>query len=232
MQIHSMQNPWSNLPLAPPYVLPRDRSVVDAFNARHSAAPDYTLQTHLLPEPFFGNISSRVYVLGLNPGYSPADDEWHANTEFADAIRDNHSHVCRGFPHYYLDPKFGDSPGSRWWRQKCRWLIDACGLEVVSQSLFCAELFPYHSHKYKPVPKSIASDGLVPSSIYTVHLLRAAMNAGKAVVAMRAFKAWCRLVPELANYSNLHRLNSPQNVSLSPKNLPRYDELVDAISVA
>lgn len=225
-----MKNPWHDLPDTTPLVIECDRPAVEAFNAKHVDAPSLSLQTHLLPEPFFGNVASSVYVLGLNPGYSLSDDNWHRNEHFVDAIRRNLVHSVLEHPHYYLDPRFAESPGARWWRQKCRWLIDDCGVAALSRNLFCAELFPYHSTRYKPLPKSISLNGLVDSSEYTASLVRQAIDDGKLVVAMRSVKLWCRLVPELASYDRLLRLNSPQNVSLSPRNLPHYNDVTTALT--
>ncbi|MDA1050396.1 MAG: hypothetical protein O3C40_07925 [Planctomycetota bacterium] len=221
-----MKNPWHDLPDTAPYVLPCDRAVVDAYNTARVGTPDAVLQTHLLPEPFFGRAKANVCVLGLNPGYSPPDDKWYTDAAFTDAIRKNLTHAKLEYPHYFLDPRFEESPGAGWWRRKCKWLINDCGLEAVSQNLFCVELFPYHSRRFKPIPKSVSPDGWFKSSAYTAHLVREAMNRGKAIVAMRSFKRWCCLIPELPDYSNLYRLNSPQNVSLSPNNITGYDELV------
>jgi hypothetical protein len=162
-----MNNPWEQLPKISPFVLDMDRDAIDCFNDKYSDSPDFLIRTGLLPEPFFGNVDAPVYALCLNPGYSPDDDAWHLNTDFINAIRKSHIHGCIEHPHYYLNPAFTDAPGSRWWRRKCRWLIDDCGISELSRNLFCVELFPYHSRRYKPLPRSLSSNGFPESIRYT-----------------------------------------------------------------
>ncbi len=224
-----MINPWPTLSSASPFALESDRSTINAFNARYAHAPDYKIQTHLLPEPFFGNVSAPVYVLGLNPGYSPLGEAWHQRPEVVNAIRQQHAHACGKYAHYYFDPGLGDSPGTSWWRSKCRWLIDDCGIVAVAQKMFCVELFTYHSRKYRPIPRAIVPNGNLESAQYTAFLVRNAIHDGKLIVAMRAARRWTALVPELATHASFLRLNSPQNVSISPNNLDRYASVVSAI---
>ncbi|MGB7345340.1 MAG: hypothetical protein WBD20_14085 [Pirellulaceae bacterium] len=221
-----MKNPWLQLPTDSPFVLSEDRRVIEQFNLLVADNRQLRIQDHLLPEPYFGNPDASLVVLGLNPGYTPQEDDvWHANVEFVKAIRQSHAHEEQDYPHYYLNPRFKDAPGSRWWRRKCRWLIDDCGIDKVANGMICVELFAYHSTKYKPFPKSLSDSRFVRSANYSAHLVREAISQGKRIVAMRAFKGWCALVPELLGYDHLVRLNSAQNVSMSPKNLPSYDEI-------
>ena len=223
-----MVNPWSQLPTdAEPHVLEGDLSIVEKFNEHYAHNPDIKIQSHLLPEPFIGDPRARVYLLNLNPGYSPEDDDWHRNRGvYRNAIIENLGHKTAEYPFYFLDPSLADAPDSAWWSWRSRWWIRDVGTETLARNLFCAELFPYHSRRYRRVPKRISPDGLVPSSAYVAHLVREAIRTHRPIVAMRRLPGWCDLIPELENYSKLFRLSSPQNVSLSPKNLEGYDELV------
>lgn len=225
-----MNNPWRQLPDVFPYVLPSDQCIIDAFNIRYSSNPDFVIHRQVLPEPFIGNPNAAVYVLGLNPGYSPLDDYWHAQRSFADAIRANLFHKPSCYPFYFFDPVFRDTPGSKWWSQRSRWLLDDVGRDILANNLFCVELFPYHSVKYKPIPNSLSINRVVPSSNYSLFLVKGAIAQNKAIVIMRAYKAWCNLLPEIATYHNLFRLNSAQNVSLSPRNMRHYDMIVTALT--
>jgi hypothetical protein len=224
-----MINPWCELAYTKPFVLPQDMSMIQAFNAENLDRPDYVIRTDLLPEPFFGNVDAPVYVLILNPGYSADDDPWHAREDFTSAIRSAWNHSPLEFPLYYLDPRFADSPGAKWFAKKTRHLVADCGFYAVANRLFFAELFPYHSTRYRPIPKKISASGLVPSFTYTAFLVKRAIEQKKLIVIMRAGKAWATQVPELTGYDRVIQLNSSQNVSLSPGNMKRYAELRDLI---
>lgn len=227
-----MENPWLQLPIDAPYVLRQDLPIVEAFNARYGRDSDIAIQSQLLPEPFIGDPGARVYLLNLNPGYSPEDDDWHGRPVYRAAIIANLRRESAKFPFYFLDPALEDAPGSAWWRSRLRWWTAEFRGETLARNLFCAELFPYHSRVYKPALKTVSSDGLVPSSGYTVHLVREAIRTNRPVGVMRAFRAWCGLIPELAGYGNLFRTNSPRNVSLSRRNLDGYARLVDELGAA
>ena len=218
-----MKNPWSNLPLNPPFVLEIDRSAVTEFNRGQSVESNATLQTHLFPEPFLGTPTAPIVLLGLNPGFSGLDSTWHRDPDFLTAMRKNLNHDCEFFP--FLDPRFEKTPGSVWWRKRLRWLIDDTAVELVSRSIFCIELLGYHSTRFKGVPKQISENRLLPSAEYAGHLVRTAIANNKFIVVMRSYRRWCKLVPELVEYKNVFHLNSPQNVALSPANLPGYEQL-------
>ena len=211
-----VKNPWSQLPASAPYILPEDHSIIERFNARYAYNWKFQVQRQLLAEPFIGDPSSRVYLLGLNPGYDrEADDAWHANPVYCRAIINNLNHRPAEFPFYFLDPCLKDAPGSKWWRLYLKWLINDVGIETLAQNVFYCELFPYHSKKYKPVPKVIAPKGL-PSSRYTVSLVHQTIEAHRLVVVTRAFSRWCKLVPELQGYRNLLHLRTTASIWLSP----------------
>jgi hypothetical protein len=219
-----MDNPWNDLKPDPPYVLTMDSEVVAAFNQAQSPGSKATMQTHLFPEPFLGRPAAPVYLLGLNPGFSILDTEWHRDPDFLTAMRKNLNHDTDGFP--FLDPRFEKVPGSQWWRKRLRWLIGDTNMDVVSRSIFCVELMGYHSTRFKGVPKRISENKLLPSSEYAGHLVRTAIKENKLIVAMRSYRRWCKLVPELSQYTNVLHLNSQQNVSLSPANLAGYQQLI------
>ena len=206
-----------------------DSHIIARFNAHLETASPFTVQTQVLPEPFIGDPTSLVYVLALNPGYSASDDEWHARDNYSTAILANLHHESSNYPFYFYDPRFSESPGARWWRRKTRWLIDDLGCETLSQNIFCVQLFPYHSTRYRRIPNQISPNGLVPSSEYSIDLVRNAIRDGKTIIAMRAFRQWCKEIPELSSYPQCYRTNSAQNVSLSPNNLASYRAIVEIL---
>lgn len=222
-----MKNPWLNLPARNPYILQIDRDAVDSFNEQQSPASKAIIQTQLFPEPFIGNPRSPIYLLSLNPGFSGLDNEWHRNKAFLKASRENLEHATNGF--LFLDEQFEDAPGSLWWRKRLRWLMKETSHAHVFRSLFCVELSPYHSTRFKSIPRSLSETGLVPSSDYGAHLIQNSINEGKSIIAMRAWKKWCKRVPQLAKYKKVFRLNSVQNVSLSPNNLDGFKKIVRLI---
>ena len=222
-----MDNPWKDLPATSPRILPTDLPAIQAFNERYDG--DFAIQTHLMPEPFIGSPDAAVYVLSLNPGYSPDDDLWHENQEYSSAISSSICHESMVIPFYFFDPLFALSPGSRWWLRRCRRLINDVGQENLSRQLFCVELFPYHSRKYRQIPRSILPSKFVPSSAYTAQLVRQAVKQNKQIVVMRAYRQWIKLVPELAEYEQIHTMKNPRNVSFSPGNLSGYPAIVTAM---
>jgi hypothetical protein len=204
-------NPWVKLPTSRPFVLGFDRSLVDAFNVRANARE--MIDTSLLPEPFLGRPDAPVVLLGLNPGWSPEDAEWHGKQEFALLCRANLVHEDSRYPFYLLNPIL-DAPGSRWWSSRLRSLIERVGLETVAQGVLCVEYFPYHSATYgERTPRLQSQD-------YGFALVRNALERNAVIVVLRNKRRWFAELPELETYHRLFFLRSVQNVSISPKNCP------------
>lgn len=224
-----MDNPWNRLPKKRPYVLDCDSSTIGAFNDHISGRGEYEIHTDLFPEPFVGNPAAPVYILGLNPGCSEFDKEWHDSPDFADAARKNLSHKLKKFPFFFLDPRFKGAPGAIWWRRRLRRLLGNCSDAHVSQSVFCVEIFPYHSRKFKVFPKRVSASPFLPSSQYAAFLVREALKEKKTIVVMRSFKLWCALVPELKHSRLVHLVKNPQNPTLSPGNLPKFKAIKGAL---
>ena len=225
-----IRNFWGELPDEPPYVLPKDRAVVDAFNGRFGHDGRYLLQVQLQPEPFVGDPASPVYLLGLNPGYNPTDDVSHREPAFRKALRDNLVHGVVDYPYYFLNPKFAATSGAIWLQKRLRWILDLVSADRVAKKMFLVEAFPYHSHKFRRLPRALASSRFFPSCDYSKQSVRQAIADGKTIVLLRSFAIWSELVPELATYPKLIRLNSGQNVSLSPGNLPQFEMIIDLLS--
>lgn len=222
-----MINPWPTLPEQAPYVLPDELPLLQRFNAI-CKDPEHQIKTHIFPEPFVGSIDAPVLFLGLNPGYSPTDDDWHSRADFSNAIRANLLHQPSAYPFYFLDPAFSESGGGRWWRNKLKQPLLAVGDTKLAHNIACVELFPYHSIRYRAIPSRIC-DGLLHSQHYSVWLTRNALARGAHIVVMRSYKQWLAQLPELADAPKVWRLNNPQNVTVSPKNLTSYDLIMDAI---
>ena len=220
-----MDNPWLSLPTEPPYILPMDRAAVDEFNL--TAAASRRVHLDVFPEPYVGSPDAKIVLLALNPGYCDRDREVQAKPEFAEAYWKCLRFEPQDYPFYYLDPRFHDTPGSRWWRSHLRSLIEEFTEPVIARNLLCIQVFPYASRKYA-FPRPIASLD------YSLTLVRAAIQREAIIVIMRHARAWRRVAPELDTYERqsgrVSRLNSPLSVHITPKNCSGYSALRSALA--
>ena len=226
-----MKNPWSELPDVAPFVLPDDEVAVAAYLKHFSDAPNLKLQTQLMPEPYHGSPTAPVCILSLNPGFSEKDQYWHDNSELGRSLRGNLVHEESDYPFVFLDPRFIDSPGGQWWGRKLRHVTERIGLKSAASTFFNIELFPYHSKKFKRIPKKLSENQLVPSSEYSAHLVRQFIADEKEIIVFRSKRQWIQLVPELENYGNIMVVRNPQNPTVSPGNLDGYENLMETIAV-
>ena len=226
-----MQNPWRQLPVKAPFVLPMDAAAVAAYQQHFAGSPNLQLQTQLMPEPYHGNPNASICILSLNPGFSERDTHWHFDTELGASLRANLAHESAEYPFVYFDPRFEDSPGAKWWRRKTRRVIEHVGLSKAASAIFNVELFPYHSKSYRRVPKRLVANRLVPSSEYSGHLVREFIRKNKTIVVFRSFRLWVDLVPELDAYDNTFVVKNPRNPTISHNNLERFQELLDRVAV-
>ncbi len=210
-----MDNPWLNLPTQPPYILSMDRSAIEDFN--RTASEVSRVHLDVFPEPYVGNPEAKVVVLALNPGYCDRDKEVQAQPALAEAYWKALRFESQDYPFYFLDPRFHDTPGSRWWRSHLRSLIEDCSEPLVARNLLCIQIFPYASKKYA-FPKPI------PSLDYTLTLLNSAIEREALIVIMRHSRAWRRVAPQLDAYGSrtgrVFELNSPLSVHITPRNCP------------
>lgn len=213
-------NPWPAVPSKPPYVLECDAVAIRAYNAK--AREMYRLQLDSMPEPFVGNTTAPVVLLGLNPGFDDIGPGVHAIPEFQALLRNNYCHGKSAFPFYFLDPRI-ESPGREWWEKKLKPLLAMFSRKKLAQSILCVEYFPYPSRNFAHARLE------VPSQEFGFGLVRSAIARGGVVVIMRARALWIKRVPELESYSRAFTLNSPQNVVLSPRNCSGFDVVVSAI---
>ncbi len=169
---------------------------------------NYELKLDLLPQPWTGSIhTAEVFMLALNPGFSPDDSTELRNDDYAEQWRLALSFQTRT-PFYFLDPAFKNTGGYRWWARRLRELIAIVGLDVVARKVMCIEHFPYQSVSYPPFGVTL------PSQHYSFGLVREAIRQGKQVVVMRSERIWLESVPELRSYPYI-RLSNHQNPHLS-----------------
>src|SRR5688500_7948072 len=170
-----LDNPWLELPVEAPYVLPQDVRVVERFNSR--AKEEHRIIVDLLPEPHIGSFDAPVVLLNLNPAYSDEDYVVHGRPEFRSALLKTIRGEPSAYPFYYMDPSHPGA-GHRWWRQRLRPLIEATSAEVVGKKVLCVELFPYHSRQFAHSRIS------VPSQKFASELVRSAMSRRALLVVL------------------------------------------------
>ena len=222
-----MDNPWLALPTESPYILPMDHAAVDEFN--RTAADGRRVHLDVFPEPYVGSQDAKIVLLALNPGYCDRDREVQAEPTFAEAYWKCLRLQPQDYPFYYLDPRFRDTPGSRWWRSHLRSLTDEFTEPVVARNLLCIQVFPYASRKYAfPRP--------IPSLAYSLAVVRAAIQREAIIVIMRHTRVWRRVAPELNAYElqsgRVFELNSPLSVHITPKNCPGYPALRSVLAAS
>lgn len=210
----AIDNPWSELPKRPPYVLPMDRAGVEAHERRlrglgSAAQEKFRLHTELLPTPFLGNPAAPVVLLNLNPGFSEQDEADYALPAFRRAATRNLTHEVEGMPFFTIDSSLPATSSYKWWRSRLGGPIKDAG-ESVGRNLLCVQAFPYHSAGFDTWlwdPPSRLYD-LFPSQRYTARLLSEALARGALIVGLRsgrdARRYWQSSVPELQSVLWLH----------------------------
>lgn len=213
------ENPWRQLPLLEPFVLPEDNGALSAFNA--SASDNSFVHLELLPEPFLGSPNAPVVVLGLNPGFKEADLTQHADSSFVNRSRNNLLHGPSDYPFYLLDTGI---VRTMWWDRKFGSLVTRFGRQVVARGVLCVEYFPYHSRRFHHRKVQ------VPSQNYSFGLVRQALYREAVIIVLRGRRLWFAAVPELQSYRSLYCTRSVQNPVLSPRNCPEgYERAAEAL---
>ena len=220
--IMTSENPWVDLPDAPPFVAPVDVELLEKLAGKLTGPCE--LRLDLRPQPWTGSIhKAEVLLLALNPGHSDRDYEELRNPDYADQWRRALSFDTRT-PFYLLDPAFAGYGGDLWWRRRLRDLIDVAGVDAVAQKVMCIEHFPYKSVAYRPLGVTL------PSQEYSFNLVREAVRRRKQIVLMRSERIWLHSVAELTGYPYI-RLSNNQNPYLSRSQMAadQFDALCAAI---
>ena len=227
-----MRNPWLDLDLRSSsdsrYVHPADEAVVQAYSAKRRG-PEYGLATHLLPEPWVGRLNAPVVMLLDNPGLSDHESDPHWTP--SDALRHRAQASLRqkrlDHPYYWLDDEVSDTEGYGVAVDRLKRVIADVGPEAVGTNLVTLSAHPYHSCSFDDRLRTL------PSQRFSVAALRRAIANDALVVILRARKYWYTAVPELEQHDirgRVLRSNSPQNVTITPRNLDDYDALCKALT--
>jgi hypothetical protein len=215
-----MENPWIQIPEESPFVLPCDMGIINAFNSQKRNTP-FEIILDEIPSPYIGDPESPVVFLNLNPGYSPEESRSPKISLFREVARANMLHRFFDYPFYVLDPSLKGTPsGYEWFSQKFGPLLHAARVRGmnpmdVSKKIFLVEYFPYKSQRCAPKWKG----DTLPSQKYAISLVEKAIIRQATVVIMRSEKPWLNAAPSLRNYPNRYTLHSPQEVTISEKNL-------------
>jgi hypothetical protein len=222
-------NPWLHLLTVAPYVLPKDKDAVEAFNSDLNDQ-DHIHHLHintLLPEPFIGAKDAPVVLLSNNPGIGE-NVARRREPDFRTRMLSNLRHEETVCPFVYLNPAF-DS-WETWWRSKLRHLIVHFGQQTVACCILNVVYFPYPSKRYGHKRLTLHST----AQAYNFSLVREAVKREAVVVLLLSGKenqkAWENAVPELKGYDQFYLGSNPQTPYVSPGNCPHfYDRVIAAI---
>jgi hypothetical protein len=124
--------------------------------------------------------------------------------------------------HHYLVAGASGS-GAKWWMQRTARLARDIPTEQLAKRLLAVQYFPYHSARYTDsIPR-------LKSQEFAFGVVRKAIDRDALVVCTRSMRRWVKAVPELADYDRLATLKNPRAVYFTPRNLARYDELIEAL---
>lgn len=157
----------------------------------------------LLPMPYVGSLATaRVFVLLLNPGFSPLDyfGEYRVpeyRTALSDCLVQNEASDSRGF--YFLTPESSWHSGFRYWHSKLLGVVEefshTAGMPLVEAFAFvrrhlaAIELVPYHSESFglsDRVVRDLRSVQLAQKYVREVVLPRAARGDATVVITRKA----------------------------------------------
>lgn len=213
------QNPWSEIPTDPPYVLPMDRPYTDMANAVLSN-PSSRLHPERLPEPRSGPRNAPIVVLQLNPSF---------DQETGDSpLSDYDQQRLRAGLHDEYAPHIGIADQHRWWRIAFAEPIAHFGgdHQRVARSVCSVEYFPYPSLNFA------CAHLRLPSQAYQFQLVREAVARNALIVVTRGWSLWLGAVPELyGTLGNVLQTRNPRRVTFSRRNLPQggYERVIAAI---
>ena len=186
-------NPWHALPEAGDFVLPQERSFIEAYNATQTKSED-RVRLDIPPAPFVGSPeTARVLLLTKTPPWdAKVISDYAEYPDYAEAVRRNLVFANEDYPFYYLNPAFSETCGYQWWTSKLREVIEACQEKLGPEAAFAAlskrimtiAYFPYHVEKYAGTVKDM------PSQKFSFGLAGALARDGMPVVIQSHGKLW------------------------------------------
>jgi hypothetical protein len=162
---------------------------------------DYFYQTHLLPQPWWGNIEDpEVIFLALNPSYDPViDDEDESHIE--SSLKENlTSKTINWFEHKEIktrNEQTRKTSNFEWWEKTLKGLYNA-GIpndeEKIYNKVGFFQLCGYHSRNYNEMTKICFKEGydILPTQKAVVEYVKYLISSDKSpyVVVIWGEKKW------------------------------------------
>ena len=188
----------------------------------------------LLPQPFMGDMKrADIYILTLNPGYSPVDYFGeYCVSGYREALLRNlrQDHSPHRLPNLFLDPQFAWSGGHEYWHSRLHGVIAefakhhgwpyAKARSKLGSKLAIIELVPYHSASFNnSMTRGLESTQLAKE--FVKHYIVPRVRSGKAIATvLRGFTHWRSVLPcDLYEADGLIRYDpkrEARTASLSP----------------
>lgn len=198
---------------------------------------DYFYQTHLLPQPWWGNIvDPKVIFLSLNPSYDPViddEDESYINSCLKENLK---SKTINWFEHKYIEDRNGHkrkTSSFKWWEKRLNGLYCADNRddeEKIYNKIGFFQLCGYHSKSYSVMKKKcFIKNNQLPTQTAVVDHVKTLMKKDPYVVVIWGKKEWedqCGLF----NSKKLVVLNEKNPRNPSFENAPEiYKSIKDSI---
>lgn len=208
-----------------PYIHPSDEALLnEQYYAFHDydeycqskafGKDDSRFHLNLLPSPYDGDIlRASVYILLLNPGFSPIDYYVESTShEIREAMlstirQDLHDIE---YPLIWLNPKYLWTGGGTWLERKFKdillFLVNTKGLSYqdalkhLSKKISVIEMYPYHSQSFnlkKSTQQGIFSRQIAKNFVRGYVVERAKENKA-CIISLRRSKEW-----ELPSHDNI-----------------------------
>ncbi|WP_313918689.1 hypothetical protein [Tahibacter sp.] len=207
------QNPWVDIPIEPPYVLPMDWPYIEVANKLKSDTGQ--LHRARMPEPRSGPRDAPVVVLQINPSYEK--DSRENPLSVADEARLRAALIDEYAPHVGIADK-----SNKWWNRAVAQPLahfGESGRDRVARGICSIEFFPYPSLSFACALLRL------PSQAYQFRLVRDALARDALIVVTRGWSLWLGAIPELhaAEGRTVLRTKNPRSVAISEGNLEEYD---------
>ena len=186
------------------YALNQDVEIIHSFNRSLTDKNSelYKIHTHIHPSHYTGNIlKAKVILLATNPGYNKKEESsLYKNPVFHKEVFDNLTFQNESM----LSADIERRNQSSYWHNKLKRLIYETNFDTVSEYVAKIQFFPYHSVKYRSIPKKHFIKHELPylnSQLFGFEIIKDAIEKGKLIIVLRSKKEWFSAIKELEQYS-------------------------------